>query len=273
MLTQVEVRTTLGKLLVLPMDDISGGYVIEDILGLDPVKATLVSSSFANLDGAKYQSSRRETRNILLKLGLEPNYITKSVRDLRIHLYSFFIPKTQISLRFYMSDDLVVDIIGIVETCETALFTKEPKVNISIMCFDPDFVELDPIVVAGDTVADLDEFNIEYGGSVETGIQFVLNVDRALSEFTIYHRPADNILRTFDFSASLEADDILTINSVVGEKYITLSRLSTLTSLLYGKSPQSNWIELMPGDNHFRVYAVGVPIPFTITYTPRHGGL
>lgn len=273
MLTKVEVRTAQGVLLVLTLDNISNGYVVEDILGLDPVKATLVSSTFANFDGAKYQSSRRETRNILFKLGLEPNYITASVRDLRTNLYSFFIPNTVVDLRFFMSDGLTVDIQGRVETFDAPLFMKEPKVDISILCFDPDFVGITPIVVNENTVSDLDDFTIPYEGTVETGIQFVLNVDRVLTEFTIYHRSADNILRTFDFAASLEADDILTINSVVGSKYITLSRLSTLSSLLYGKSPPSNWIELMPGDNEIRVYATGAPIPFSITYTPRHGGL
>lgn len=275
MLTKVEIRTTAGTLLVLPLDDISSGYVIEDILGLDPVKATIVSSDNAQQDGSQYQASRREPRNILLKVGLEPDYVTKSVRDLRVGLYSFFMPKTQVSLRFFMASGLTVDISGRIESCETALFTKEPQVDISIICFDPDFTELESVIVSGDTVADSTEFLIEYGeeGMVETGIKFILNVDRTLTEFTIYHRPPDNVVRTLDFAASLIADDVVTINTVVGSKALTLSRASTISDLLYAMSVQSNWIDLHPGDNYFRVYAVGAPIPFTIEYVPRHGGL
>ena len=275
MLTKVEVRTTTGMLLVLPLDDISNGYVIEEIEGLDPVKATIVSSDFAQLDGSQYQASRRESRNITMRIGLEPDYVTKSVRDLRTNLYTYLMPKTQVSLRFYMSEGLIVDITARVESLETILFTKEPLVDISLICFDPDFLELEPVIVTGDTVSDSTEFLIPYGvdGTVETGITFVLNVDRALTEFTIYHRPADDVVRTLNFAAILEADDVLTINTVVGSKEVTLLRDSVLSSLLYGMSPQSNWIDLHPGDNYFRVYAVGAAIPFTITYTTRHGGL
>jgi len=272
-ITKVEARTSLGNLQTFELADTSAGYIVEDILGIDPVKATLVSSTFANLDGAKFQKARRETRNIILKIKLNPDYIFKTARELRTQLYSFFNPKTEVSLRFYMADGLVVNISGVVETCEAPLFTQEPRIDVSIICYDPDFVELDAIEVEGFTVATTTEFEIDYPGDVPTGILFTLNLDRDLSEFTIYHRPPDNVLRTFDFAASLLDNDILTISSVVGQKFITLNRSSTITSLLYGKSPQSNWPALQQGVNKLRIYAIGAGIPFTISYTPRYGGL
>ena len=273
MITKVEVRTTAGTLLTLPLDDISDGFVIEGIDGLDPVKATITSSGFANLDGAQYQSSRRETRNIVLGIGLEPDYVTNTVRDLRTHLYQFFMPKSQVSLRFYMSDGLTVDILGRVESFESPLFTKEPAVAISVICFDPDFTELDPVEIDDETVADSSEILVTYNGSVETGIIFELDVDRTLAEFTIYHRPPDGVVRSLDFAASLVADDVVKIDTIVGEKSAILTRASTDSSVLYGVSPQSTWIQLQPGDNYLRVYAVGAAIPFSIKYTTRHGGL
>lgn len=273
MLTKVEVRTALGMLLVLPLEETVNGYIVEEILGLDPVKATLVSSSFAQLDGAQYQASRRETRNILLKIGLEPDYVTQSVEALRNNLYTFFMTKMAVTLRFFTSTGLIVDIPGRVETCETNLFTKEPQVDISIICFDPDFVDLTPVEILGDTVDDSTEFLIEYEGTVETGIVFVLNVDRALTEFTIYSRAADNVVRPLNISAVLQASDVVTINTVVGSKGLTLVRASTESSLLYAMDSQSNWTELQNGDNYFRIYAVGAPIPFSITYLTRYGGL
>lgn len=273
MLTKVEVRTASGMLLVLPLDDASDGVIIEDIKGLDPVKATLVSSSFAQLDGAQYQSSRREARNIVLTLGLEPDYVDVSVWDLRNNLYQFFMPKSPVSLRFFLDEELTVDISAYVETFESELFSKEPTVKISVMCFEPDFVALESIVVEEDTVSDSTEFLIDYDGTVETGIVFTLDLDRDLDEFTIYHRPADGSVRTLDFAAELLEDDILTISTIVGAKSVMLNRSSTLSSILYGQSPQSNWIELQRGENYIRVYAVGAAIPFTIEYTPRYGGL
>lgn len=275
MLTMVEVRTSQGTLLSLPLEDISDGFVLTEVEGLDPVKATLVSSSFAQMDGEQYHSSRREARNIRVHLGLEPDYIVDTVRDLRKRLYAFFMPKSEVELRFHMSDDLIVNITGRVETLETELFSKEPSAVISLLCYDPDFVELDAIQYDGDTTATTDEFLIELPeDSIETGIRFVLNVDRSLTEFSIYHRPPDNVLRTLDFAAaSLVAGDALTINTISGSKGATLVRTGVSTSVLYGVSPQSNWIELQPGENYLRVYAEGDPIPFEIHYSHRYGGL
>lgn len=273
MLTKVEVRNAAGALLTLMLEDISNGYAIESIEGLDPVKATIVSSSFASLDGTQYQSSRRESRNILLKVALEPNFITQTVRGLRNGLYSFFMPKTEVDLRFYDSDGLIVDITGRVESLESALFSAEPTVDISIICFDPDLVELSSITYNGNTVSTTAEFAIDYAGTSETGFSFVLHLNRSLTQFTIYHRPPDGSLRTLDFAASLVNADVLTISTLVGSKGVSLLRGGVTSSLLYGMTPQSSWIELLPGLNHLRVYATGAAIPFDITYMNRHGGL
>jgi hypothetical protein len=182
-------------------------------------------------------------------------------------------PKSEVQLRFYMADGLVVNANGRVESFETPLFTAEPRIAISVMCFDPDFIELDTTTVTGSTVSDLTEFVIAYEGTVDAGLLFTLNIDRALSEFTIYHRPSDNVVRTLDVQASLVADDILTINTVSGNKYVSLNRASSDSSLLYAMSPQSNWITLRPGDNYLRVYALGAAIPFSFEYMARYGGL
>lgn len=273
MLNLIEVRNAQGSLLGLPLDDISNGLVVEEVEGLDPVKATLVSSSFAQLDGEQYQSSKRERRDITLKIGLEPDYETTTVRDLRKRIYEYFMPKTQVTLRFYMSDGLTVEIQGRVESCETALFSAEPTMDISVACFDSDFYEIEPVVYPGNTTST--EFGqvLPYNGTVETGIEFVLNVNRDISEFTIYHNPPDGSLRSLEFSSPLTIDDVLTITTTPGNKSAMVTKSGQDGSVLYGISPQSNWIELLKGDNNIRVYAEGLPIPYTITYTNKYGGL
>jgi len=273
MLTKVEVRTPLGMLLSILMDDITDGLVIEDIQGLDPVKATLSSSPHATMPGAQFQASHREPRNILLSLGLEPDYVSQSIRSLRDNLYSFFMPQTEVELRFFSDDAPTMDISAVVETFQVDYFSSEPKAVASLMCFNPDFLAFESVEIEGDTVDDSTEFLVTYEGTVETGFTFVLNVDRVVTEFSIYHRPPDNQVRTLDFAAALEADDIVTIVTVKGSKVVTLTRDSAITSILYAVSPQSNYHQIQPGDNYFRVFAEGDPIPFTIEYTPRYGGL
>jgi len=273
MLETVEVRNDVGNLLTLPLEDGSSGFIVADIEGLEPVKATLVSSSFATMDGEQYHSSRREARNIKLKLDLEPNYTYDSVLELRHRLYDFFMPKSRTYLSFITSEGLTVNIEGRVESFDCPLFTKDPAADISLMCYDPDFVDPTPVILSGNTVSDDTETDVLYEGTIESGIKFILNVDRALTEFTIYHRPPDDVVRTLDFTGSLASGDVLEIITVPGSKGATLTSGSVLSSVLYGVSPQSNWIELQPGNNAIRVYAAGAAIPYTIEYSERYGGL
>lgn len=272
-LTKVEVRTAQGTLLSLPLEDVSDGFVLTDVGGLGPVNATIVTSSFAQMDGTQYHSASREDREITISLEFESDYITNTVHDLRQRAYKFFMPKRWIGLRFYDSAGLEVDIQGVVKTCEPSIFTKEPGVDVTIICPNPDFYNRVPIVMAGNSTSGTTETLINYLGTVETGITFTLNVNRTLTAFTIYHRAPDGTLRIMDFAAPLANGDVLTIGTVVGSKGASLNRFGTVSSVLYGISPQSNWLQLDEGNNYIRVYAVGAAIPYTISYTDKYGGL
>jgi hypothetical protein len=269
----IEARNVMGTLLSMELSDISDGLLLADIDGLDPVKATLVSSSFATLDGEHFHSARREARNITMKIKLRPDFVTTNAKDLRNRLYDFFMPKAQVFLRFYMSDDPTVNITGIVETCETSIFDKEPAVDISIMCFNPDFVDVETVTLSGSTVSTTTETTVNYSGNIETGVIFTLNLNRAETDFTIYHRAPDGVLRQLDFAESRVYGDTLTITTTPGSKSAILTRSGIASSILNGVSPQSNWILLGKGDNTIRVYATGAAIPYTITYMNKYGGL
>lgn len=282
LLNALNVTNSRGSVLSLPLEDISTGFAVKSIEGLDPVKATLVSSSFANQDGEQYHSSRREARNIKIKLGLEPDWAAEDVKTLRDQLYAFFMPKTKAMLGFHMFDvhaqnilEQTLDLLiaGRIESFDTPLFTDEPEVDISVMCFDPDFYDPIGVIFEGMTVSDQTEAVLAYKGTVETGVVLTLRPDRAIDEFTIYHRPPDESLRTIDFSYPLVAGDVLVITSVLGSKSVKLTRAGTESSVLFAISPQSGWLELQPGNNNLRVYATGAPVPFSIDYITKYGGL
>lgn len=274
MLTRIEAISAQGLLLNLPLEDLDNGYLLEEVGGLDPVKATISTTSFAQIDGSQYQSSRREERNITLTITLEPDYAAgETVKSLRRNLYKYFMPKSPVDLRFYDSVDNPVWISGRVESMETALFTSEPAVTVSIICFDPDFYDPVNVRTPGTTVSTNTETKITYDGSVETGFVFTLNVNRAMSAFTLYHRDPAGNLRQMDFAGALQSGDVLTISTVQGDKYVRLLRASTQSSFLYGVSPTAAWPELQPGDNFVRIYASGAAVPFTIDHTRKYGGL
>lgn len=273
MLAKVEARNIQGDLLSLLLDDVSDGIVLADVEGLDPVKATIVSSSFAQQDGVQFHKAIRAERNIVLKLDLEPDYISTQVSDVRSRLYDFFMTKSEVKLRFYMTNDLEVDITGRVEDCPTPMFTQKPKMNVSIICFDPDFVDITPVELEGETVDDTTDTTVDYVGSSETGFVLELLVDRTLTEFSIYVTPPDGILRQMDIAVAMVSGDVLTISTVPGDKYANLLHSGTLSSVVYGVPVQSAWPLFSKGENKLRVYVEGAEIPYTVTYYNRYGAL
>lgn len=278
MISIVEARSRRGDLLSLPLEDDSSGFRVAKIEGLDPVKATLVSSSFANSDGEVYQSSRRETRNIKFNIELDPYPDSgDTVRDLRKKLYRFFMPESEVRLSFILDEGLTVDIVGVVESCETDHFSQEPAVDISIICFEPDLYDPTPVVVSdGMFTSNVDPTTIVYDGTVETGVVITIGPLIAnIPDFTLYHTLPNEEVRTLEFdNVPLETGDVLTISTVSGSKGATLLRAGSSSSALYGVSPQSNWTALEPGENRLKLYSSApVGSPWAIEYLDKYGGL
>ena len=278
MLTTVEARSRRGDLLSLPLEDDSSGLRVAKIEGLDPVKATLVSSSFANSDGEAYQSSRRETRNIKFNVELDPYPDSgDTVRDLRKRLYRFFMPESEVRLTFILEEGLSVDIVGVVESCETDHFSQEPAVDISIICFDPDFYDPTPVVVStGLLTSNASPTTVTYDGTVEVGVKITIGpVVAAIPDFVLYQTLPNDETRTLEFdNVTLAVGDTLVISTVPGAKSVTLTHAGVASSALYGVSPQSNWIALEPGDNALKLYSSVAPgSPWSIEYLDKYGGL
>lgn len=273
MINKLEVRTAKGALLSLPFEDYSNGYAVADVQGLGPVKATIVKSSFAQIDGTQFHSSSLEDRNILLKLRLMPDWATSDVEDLRLELYDYLLPESPINLRFYNNKGLEVEIEGRVETLDPDIFAKDPTMDASIICFSPDFLALAPTTVSGSTVEDTTATTVAYSGTSDTGIVLMLNVDRTLTEFTIYNVTPTGSVESIDVETSFAAGDIVTVNTNVGSRGITLVRAGVTSQPLQAIQFPTSWITLTKGDNDIRVHAVGAAIPYSLEYTTRYRGL
>lgn len=269
----VEVMTETSETLTLPLQDPSGGYYLTDITGLDPVAADIVSTSFGTADGAQFQASRRDPRNIVMTLGFNPDYIATSVRQLRWDLYKLLMPKSKVTLKFHMADDEILEIDGRVETFESALFTKNPSANISIICFDPDFRSSDSIIIAGSTVTGTTLTNIPYSGTMPTGIIFQLLCNRTITQFVLHMEDDNGNVEDIEINASLVSGDILEIGTIPGNKYVRKITSTSSRSVLWAMSSSSSWVKLNPGMNKVRVVTTGAAINYTITYDTRYGGL
>lgn len=275
MLEKMEVRSSLGATIDLHLSESSNGYYISDITGEGTVRAVVVSSSFSTRDGEQYQSSRREKRNLLITVEFEPDYVTNTVESLRDELEAFFMPKTQVRLRFFSDTKPTVEIFGRVESFDSPRFSAEPDAKISILCHNPDFAGLDTVTYSGSTTATTTETTLAYSGTIETGFLFALNLDRTLSEFTIHHRREDGAVGLLEFVSPtpLASGSVIKISTIDGAKYARAVVSGVESSVLYALSPQSNWLNLYRGDNFIRVFAEGEAIPYTIQYVRKYGSL
>lgn len=280
MLERIDVLSPQGDLLTLTLENPTGGLIVGPIDGLGPVKATLVSSGFAQLDGEYYQASRREKRNIRIHLELDPDYgLDISVFDLRRQLYKYFMTKYQTKLTFHMSEDtgmVPVESIGRVESMEPDLFTKEPAVDVSIVCFDPDFKDPETTLIDNSS-SPLTEVVHIYPGTISTGFQITV-YGANYYEFTIEVEDANGNIQTMAFSGTgptgyLLEDDDAKINTTPGEKKAIRIRTPFIDSLLYALLPNSQWPQLTPGENKIRVTSDNGTPQWSLEYNARYGGL
>jgi Phage tail protein len=272
MLTMVTAQRIQSGILLLPLADSSAGYIVRDIQGLDPVKATLASSAYAQQDGGQLHNARREARNITMKIGLKPDYVSTSVRSLRSGLYHFFMPKSLITFSLYDDDVLWGTTEAVVESCENNMFTDDPQVDISIMCYDPDFYAPEVTHIDSATVSDTTTQEIDYEGTSDTGIEFALTFPADSGEIRLYNTRPDNVLNLVILQGSFLANDVLKVNSNQGRKSIVVSRGGMNIPSLYYLDRRSSWVSLEHGVNLFRAYYSGSAIPFTLDYTARYGG-
>jgi hypothetical protein len=273
MLTLVEVTNSRSDKLRLPLMNTSGGYSVRDIEGLDPVNAALTSSSVAQVDGAQFQNARRDVRNITMKLGLEPDYAVTTVQSLRSGLYDFLMPKSNVQLGFYLDNVLYAITSGQVESFQNVLFSADPEVDVSIICYDPDLYGPTAAVLSNNTRTDTNSNVVNYPGSSDAGVIFVLNVNRVLTDFWIINTTPSSTRQKMEITGAFVAGDVITINTIRGSKAVTLTRGGITTSLLAGLDPLATWVSLQKGVNNFGAFAAGASIPFTMTYTPQYGGI
>ena len=271
-LTTLSVVSSSGETLNFHIGA-STGYQLEEVRGLDPVKADISSSSFGQHDGSQYQSSRRGERNIVMVIGLVPDFVTNTVQSLRLDLARLLMPKRPVTLRMIDSDGSVVSIAGRVESFEAPLFTRTPKADISIICFDPDFKSHALTTKTGSSVTDITNTAIQYDGSVDTGFLFEMTVNRATNELALVLVNSMGESQRVDFAMALSAGDKIEIGSNFGEKGVWVTKDGLRTPALYTITPNSNFLVLSPGVNQFRVQMAGAAIPWSIKYYERYGSL
>ena len=280
MLTEVKAYSSWHSAPTLPLED--GGRAETDLIqirnidGLDPVKASVSTSPFGSVDGASHTGSSVLTRNLVLTLHPNPDWDTWTYESLRRLLYSYFMPKRATRFELFSDDMIPVEIAGIVEDISVNIFSKDPELLVSVICPDPYFMSLEPIVLTGPTGrSDMAVIPVDYNGTIESGIQLKVTHVADPAPTRIGIQIGDPPITYFDVDAAVNASLYFEMSSIPMRKFVQNVNIGSgvINNLLSKVRPGSDWPLLQPGINEVKIITDQGTQDWELTYFERFGGL
>ena len=258
---QAKIENSSGNIMTLT--GVEPIYQIISITGLNPPSAQINTTTIVGLDGAVFNSSKLQTRNLVLTVKINGN-----VEQNRLLLYSYF--KTKDWCKFYYTNEsLDVSIEGYVESVECDLFTNSEIAQISILCPYPYFKSLSEILTDSSksipqfyfpfsinigepvVISTLDESSgiaVYNSSESETGVTVQINVLDACSSIEIKNITTGD---DFEINFSFLENDTVIINTNKGQKSIKLIRAGVISNIFSALQPGSVFFQLAPGVNNF----------------------
>lgn len=249
---------------------------IRNIDGLEPVKASVNTSLFGSVDGSAYTGASVPSRNIVLTIHPNPDWHTWKYEDLRKLIYAYFMAKRPVRLVFYSDVDPPVEILGIVESVDNTIFSKDQEFNVSVICPDPYFILVDPRVITGQSIrSGGTPTTVTYNGNVETGFRVKVSFSSGTPPTTIGIQVGDPKISYFNVTATVGSTVYFDMSSVAMQKYVQNVSIGSgvITNLLSKMQEGSKWPLFQPGDNHFSVITDQGVQDWELSFYERFGGL
>lgn len=256
-----KIENTRNQILTLSQNE--ENYQIINIMGLTPPSAQINTSKIAGQDGSKFNSSTLNERNIVITVKLNGD-----VEQNRINLYSFFRNKEWCKF-YYKNGTRNVYIEGYVESLDGDLFSSNETMQISILCPNPYFKDIDEIIddiskalaafefpfaidegdpIPISTIDTSRTTNVYNNSESETGLIIEIDLLNNANKIQI-----NNIITGEIFVlnyAFLENDKII-IDTNKGNKSVSLVRNAVTTNLFTAMRKGSSFFQLNIGDNFF----------------------
>lgn len=304
MIKTVRVTNYLGESLTLELKNPwDVGIAITKIEGLGPVKADINSTEISSGDGARFNSARIGTRNIVFTFRLLE---APTVEDSRQKTYKYFPIKTNVTLLFE-TDNRLCQITGYVESNKPNIFSEEEDTQISIICPNPYFISMenggmnsvvffgseptfefpfsnesltDPLIIFGNIKLRQEEV-VLYDGDSQVGFTIKMHALGEVRQITIYNTKTresmkidTDVLNEITGSGIIAGDEI-TISTIKGDKHITLLRDGEETNILNALGKDVDWFQLAKGDNRFAyICEYGAEnLEFSINYQTLYEGV
>lgn len=244
MLTQIDVMSDdafeLPILGVTPKNSL----LIKKVTGLNPPDRSLFIGDYSQ-DGGLYQGRRVGSRNVVFTIDLNPNpALGETVQSLREALYRAFIdPQVDgdyLKLLLHDETGREIYLVGYCEKFETEIFEAETMCQISMICPDPYLRDNQDTIYALDT--GWVQVPFTYEGSAETGFIVRIYITNETNEVTL--RNNGKVMQLKNLSGLFyEPGDIIIINTIRGQRSITITRPADLTSTPQEFEPPEGYIE------------------------------
>lgn len=256
------------------------------VTGLDPVTSDIITSNVANYGGAKYVSSRKQPRNIVLTI-----YVYEPVEANRINLYKYIKTKEWIRV-YYKNNTRDVYIDGYVESFECDLFTQSQTAQVSIICPKPEFIDMESNTeeISVNQRAFAFPFYSTEDESIILGYQDFMSkliVNKSDNEVGFIYRIQcyDTVVNPmlydedkrvyFKLNGTFVKGTIITISTLDGQKSVKQDIKGLVTNIINKVDTGSTWLKLESGFNHFlQVADSGVEnMTGEIIYTNEYEGV
>ncbi len=117
------------------------GFLITEMEGMGPVKSDIQTTDISSGNGSRYNSARMNERNIVAHIMFYETDEFVSVEDLRQKTYQYFPCKQKVRLTM-TTDNRQLYIDGYIESNEPDIWSEQETTEISIICPDPFFREV-----------------------------------------------------------------------------------------------------------------------------------
>lgn len=259
-----KVENTRNNILTLTQDE--DNFQVLKITGLNPPKAQINTTKMATLDGKKFNSSTLNERNIVITVKLNGD-----VEKNRIRLYSFFRPKEWCKF-YYKNSSRDVFIEAYTENVECDLFTNNETMQISLLCPEPYFKDVQEIIDDISKILSKFEFpfsidedgiefstldtskitNVHNSSEMDTGVIVDIDIYSHIEKLLIKNTSTGE---TLTLNYQFQSNDKVTINTNKGHKSIKLIRNAETINIFSAIEKGSTFFKLNIGDNFFSYLA------------------
>lgn len=258
---------------------------IKKVTGLGPVQAQVTTTQYGASNGERLANTFVGKRNIVINFGLNPDWATQTMEELRAILYTYFMTGQIVKLEFQGTNIPDVAISGVVESCEPDIYSQDPEFVVSVLCPMSNFVAVEPTVVEGlssDPMFSVQApTEIEYEGNAPCGFVLKIHKNPLSAPDQDFNSWAELIMASpsievFRFLSIADEDRYIRINTKLGKKSVVNVNIDTgvTENDLGWVDASAGWPMLQAGLNTVLLQSDTVySHPWELTYFAEFGGL